>query len=261
MPTRSSPKAELALAAGSSGWSYGAWKGPFYPQDLPARRFLAWYAERLPTVEVNHTFRTLPEPHVVTGWAEAVPETFRFALKAPQGITHFRRLGEVAEETAAFLDVAGILGARLGALLFQLPPNFKRDLERFDAFAARLPAGTRAAFEFRHPSWNDAEVHARLRERGFAWVLADTDDAPPPEWIATASWAYLRLRRSAYTPRDLELWLARVRNAGLGEAFVFFKHEDEGAAPRLAAELLRIAGATPAGGVRVGRPSASRRSA
>lgn len=248
MRTRSSPKAEgpLALRAGTSGWSYDAWKGPFYPEDLASREMLAFYAARLPAVEVNNTFYRMPKPAVLEGWAAAAPAGFRFALKASRRITHLKRLRDVAEETAYFVASAAALGPRLGALLFQLPPNLKLDLERLDTFLALLPEGTRAAFEFRHPSWEDDAVRERLRARGFALVLADVEDAPAPAFAATAPWAYLRLRRPGYAPGELAAWLDRLRSADLGEAFVFFKHEDEGAAPRLAAELLALAGAAPA---------------
>jgi uncharacterized protein YecE (DUF72 family) len=242
MPTRSSPKAEAALRAGTSGWSYEAWKGPFYPAELPSREMLAFYAARLPAVEVNNTFYRMPRPAVLESWAAQVPADFRFALKASRRITHLKRLREVADETAYFLDVAAALGPRLGALLFQLPPNLRCDLERLDAFLALLPEGTRAAFEFRHESWNDAAVHERLRARDFAWVVADVDDAPPPAPVSTAGWSYLRLRRSGYDDAELDAWRARIASQP-GEAYVFFKHEDEAAAPRLAAALLRLAGA------------------
>jgi uncharacterized protein YecE (DUF72 family) len=253
MRTRSSPTAEarLDLRAGTSGWSYAAWKGTFYPEELPAREMLAWYASRLPAVEVNNTFYRMPKKEVLEGWAAQVPEGFRFVLKASRRITHQKRLRDAEDETAYFLGAARALGARLGALLFQLPPNLGLDLARLDAFLALLREDTRAAFEFRHPSWSDTAVLDRLRARGFAWVTADMgdeppsdmDDAPPAPLVATAPWAYLRLRRPAYTAADLDGWLAQLRSAPVDEAFVFFKHEDAGVGPRLALELLQRAGA------------------
>jgi uncharacterized protein YecE (DUF72 family) len=244
MPTRSSPTADARprLLAGTSGWSYAAWKGPFYPEELPAREMLASYASRLPAVEVNNTFYRMPKKDVLESWAAQVPDGFRFVLKASRRITHQKRIHDAADETAYFLATAGALGARLGALLFQLPPNLALDLGRLDVFLALLPEGTRAAFEFRHPSWSDAAVLERLRARGFAWVTADMEDAPPAPLVATAPWAYLRLRRPAYTAADLDGWLAQLRSAPLDEAFVFFKHEDAGVGPRLALELLERAG-------------------
>ena len=248
MRTRSSPTADASprLLAGTSGWSYEAWKGPFYPEDLASRDMLRFYGERLPAVEVNNTFYRMPKAAVLASWASQVPESFRFALKASQRITHLKRLKDAGDETAYFLETAGMLGPRLGALLFQLPPNLKLDLERFDVFLALLPEGTRAAFEFRHPSWADEAVHARLRARGFAWVIADVEDQPPPDLVVTAAWTYLRLRRPGYAPAELAGWLAKLRASSASEAFVFFKHEDAGAAPRMAAELLALAPAKPA---------------
>ena len=244
MPTRSSPTADptrLELRAGTSGWSYEAWKGPFYPADLKARDMLAFYASTLPCVEVNQTFYRMPKPDVLAGWAAQVPEEFRFALKVSQRITHRKRLRDVAEETDWLLQSATALGPRLGALLVQTPPNLACDLERFDRFLALLPDGTRAAFEMRHPSWADEAVFERLRARGFAWVAADVDDAPAPPLVATGPFAYLRLRRSGYGADDLARWLATIRASDVAEALVFFKHEDEGAAPRFARELLALA--------------------
>ena len=206
---------------------------------------LRFYAERLPAVEVNNTFYRLPKASVLAAWASQVPESFRFALKASRRITHLKRLCDAEDETAYFLETARALGPRLGALLFQLPPYLKLDLERLDGFLALLPEGTRAAFEFRHASWNDPAVHARLHERGFAWVIADVEDAPPPAFVTTAPWTYLRLRRPGYAASDLTRWLASLKTSRAGEAFVFFKHEEEGAGPRLAAELLSLANATP----------------
>jgi uncharacterized protein YecE (DUF72 family) len=281
MPTRSSPKGEaprprgaagaapastaaaasgeapraLLLRAGTSGWSYDAWKGPFYPPDLTAGAMLRFYAEKLPAVEVNNTFYRMPKPAVLEGWASQTPASFRFALKASRRITHLKRLREVEDETAYLLRTAAALGERLGALLFQLPPNLKLDLARLDAFLALLPEATRAAFEFRHPSWSDGAVLSRLRARGFAFVVADVNDAPAPECVATAPWIYLRLRRAGYARDDLATWLERVRASGASEAFVFFKHEDEGAAARMAAELLELA--EPAAPLRA-RPAAER---
>jgi uncharacterized protein YecE (DUF72 family) len=233
--------APLELRAGTSGWSYEAWKGPFYPADLKARDMLAFYAATLPCVEVNQTFYRMPKPEVLAGWAAQVPDTFRFALKVPQRITHRKRLRDVGEETDWLLRSAAALGSRLGSLLVQTPPNLALDLDRFDAFLAHLPEGTRAAFEMRHPSWADEAVFERLRARGFAWVAADVDDAPEPPLVATGPLAYLRLRRAGYGAEDLARWLGTIRVAGVAEALVFFKHEDEGAAPRFARELLALA--------------------
>jgi uncharacterized protein YecE (DUF72 family) len=231
----------MRLGVGTSGYSYAAWKGPFYPKDLPASEMLPYYAERLGAVEINNTFYRLPKRSVLEGWAEQVPEEFRFVLKASRRITHLKRLQDAGDETRYLLETSGALGERLGAILFQLPPNLKCDLERLDAFLALLPADARAAFEFRHASWHDAPVLERLRARDFPLVIADTDEAEA-EIDPTASWGYLRLRRADYERADLAAWAQRVAAQQWREAFVFFKHEDEGAGPRFAAEFLELAG-------------------
>jgi uncharacterized protein YecE (DUF72 family) len=240
----------LKLYVGTSGWSYPAWKGSFYPEDLSAKEMLAFYAGRLPAVEINNTFYRMPKSEVLAAWRAQAGDEFRFALKAPQRITHQKRLREAGEETAYFLRTAETLGEALGPVLFQLPPNFKIDVPRLESFldvvAEEQPA-TRAAFEFRHPSWRDGEALAALRARGCAWCAADTDEEPVEEIASTAPWGYLRLRRDRlYDDEELAGWVARVRAQGWDEAYVFFKHEDEGAGPRLAArfrELFLAAGA------------------
>ncbi len=231
----------MRLSVGTSGFSYAEWKGPFYPEDLAPSQMLGYYAERLPAVEINNTFYRLPRRSVLEGWAGQVPEAFRFALKASRRITHHKRLEDAGDETGYLLDVTRALGERLGVILFQLPPNLKVDLERFDRFLELLPAGTRSAFEFRHASWLDPCVLERLRARAFAWVVNDDADGPPPDFLVTAPWAYLRLRRPVYAREELAAWAARVRARELEEVFVFFKHEDAGAGPRLAAEFLEVA--------------------
>jgi uncharacterized protein YecE (DUF72 family) len=252
----------MELYAGTSGFSYPAWKGVFYPAELPADRWLAHYATQLGGVEINNTFYRMPKRSVLEGWAAQTPEGFRFAVKASQRITHQKRLKEAGDETRYLLGVVGALGAKLGALLFQLPPNLKCDLERFDAFAELLPEGTPAAFEFRHPSWRDEAVLARLRARGFAWVVSDTDEEPQAELRTTAPFAYLRLRRERYEPADLAAWAARIAAAPVERALAFFKHEDAGVGPRLAAELRDLVERTGARRpVRVAAPSKREREA
>jgi uncharacterized protein YecE (DUF72 family) len=231
----------MRLSVGTSGFSYAEWKGPFYPADLPASAMLAYYGERLPAVEINNTFYRLPRRSVLEGWAAQVPERFRFAVKASQRITHMKRLADVADETHYLLDVTQALGDKLGVLLFQLPPNLKLDLDRFDRFLELLPASSRAAFEFRHASWLDPRVHERLRARCCAWVVNEQEDGTPPDFLITAPWTYLRLRRPSYEREELAAWAARLRSRELSEAFVFFKHEDAGAGPQLAREFLELA--------------------
>jgi len=251
----------MDLYVGTSGYSYGEWKGSFYPEDLPAKRMLAYYAERLNSVEINNTFYALPKASVLEGWAEQVPDGFRFSIKASRRITHFARLKpEAVEPTEYMMSTVASLGPRLGVVLFQLPPNMKLELDRLLGFVEVLPPGTPAAFEFRHESWNDARVHGALRERGMALVCADTEESAGDEPVVpTASWGYLRLRRPDYTDADLERWVARVAAAGWERAFVFFKHEDEGAGPRLAARFRELAGGPRAPGATEAAASTSKR--
>ncbi|HMB68222.1 MAG TPA: DUF72 domain-containing protein [bacterium] len=227
---------------GTSGFSYKEWKGAFYPEKLAAKDMLAFYATRLTAVEINNTFYRSPSAALLEGWASQVGDGFRFVLKATRRITHFARLKEsAAEPTAYFLETAAGLGARLGPILFQLPPNFRADPELLGGFLARLPEGTRAAFEFRHESWLTEEVYARLRERNVALCRADSDGDEDAALVSTADYGYLRLRRTAYGDDALRLWRDRARDAGWEDAHVFFKHEDEAAGPRLAGRFLELA--------------------
>jgi uncharacterized protein YecE (DUF72 family) len=252
----------MQLYVGTSGYSYAEWKGSFYPEDLPAKKMLAYYAERLSSVEINNTFYRLPTGSVLEGWTEQVPESFRFSIKASRRITHFARLKPDAfEPTEYMMSAVNSLGSRLGVVLFQLPPNMKRDLERLLAFLEVLPAGTRAAFEFRHESWRDDRVHDALRAHGMALVCADTEESAEDEPIVpTAPWGYLRLRRPDYADADVQRWVKRVADTGWERAFVFFKHEDEGAGPRLAGRFLELAGGgAPSEGATPAAESASKR--
>jgi uncharacterized protein YecE (DUF72 family) len=231
----------MEIRIGTSGWNYPEWKGSFYPSDMKPAVMLPYYAARFSTVEVNNTFYRMPTQKVVDGWAAAVPPAFTFVLKAPQRITHFARLRDVGDPVGFFCDTARGLGARLGPLLFQLPPNFKVDVGRLAGLLALLPAGVRAAFEFRNATWFTDEVYARLAEKNAALCVADNDDGATPA-VATADWGYLRLRATGYSDDDLRGWLATVRRIGerWRDAFVFFKHEDAGTGPALAARLLAL---------------------
>lgn len=224
---------------GTSGYSYPAWKGAFYPEGLPSSRLLGYFAGRLNAVEVNNTFYRLPKPEVIRGWRDQVPDRFRFVIKASRRITHFARLGPEAHDPAEYLaGTVAELGDRLGAVLFQLPPNLRADPERLGAFLEVLPRTLPVAFEFRHPSWMDDGVQEMLAERDVALVHADLDGGDDPPLVSTAGWGYARLRRAAYTDADLDAWVGRIRAHPWDRVFVFFKHEDEGTAPRLAEKLL-----------------------
>jgi uncharacterized protein YecE (DUF72 family) len=229
----------LKLFAGTSGFSYDGWTGTFYPDDLPAGERLRFYAAQLPAVEINNTFYRMPKPELLVNWAAQVPEGFRFALKASQRITHIKRLKEADGEVKFLLGAARQLGDKLGPVLYGLPPNLKKDVPRLAAFLALLPSDVKAAFEFRNPAWLDAEVFALLKSAGAALCVADDEKGTTP-LEATAPWGYVRLRREDYGEKDLAAWADRVRGAGWTEAYVFFKHEEEGAAPALAARFAEL---------------------
>jgi uncharacterized protein YecE (DUF72 family) len=229
----------MPILVGTSGYNYPEWKGTFYPETMPAARMLPYYAEHFSTVEINYTFYRMPSEKIVAGWSAATPADFRLTLKAPRRITHDARLRNCADAVHQFLEVASTLGPKLGELLFQLPPNLKLDLVLFDAFLETLPSGAPAAFEFRHPSWFNAEVVARLRARNLALCIADSEKLSTPVEI-TADHAYFRLRDEGYAPDDIRRWAAtiRERTAGCRNVFVYFKHEDEGKGPEFARLLI-----------------------
>ena len=225
----------MAIWVGTSGYNYPEWKGSFYPEKLPAAKMLPYYAERLATVEINYTFYRTPNKEILQGWDHATPERFRLTLKAPQRITHIARLRDCAERLHFFLETAAILGPKLGALLFQLPPNFKIDLAVFDAFLEAFPPNVVAAFEFRNRSWLDEEVYARLKTRNLALCVADSEKLTTPVNI-TADYGYFRLRDEGYQPDDIKRWAHTVRDqtAGCKDVYVYFKHEESGKGPEFA---------------------------
>jgi uncharacterized protein YecE (DUF72 family) len=229
----------MRVLVGTSGFSYKEWKGSFYPEDLPPSEMLRSYAARLPSVEINNTFYRMPKAETLAQWAEQVPEGFRFALKAPQRITHQKRLKEAADSVDFFFRVASTLGDRLGPVLFQLPPNFKKDLPRLRDFLSALPAATFCAFEFRHESWFEESVFEALRAQGCALCLAEDEKLVTP-LVATTGWGYLRLRRQDYGEEALITWAQRLRAQPWSDAYVFFKHEEEGKGPELAQRLRKL---------------------
>jgi uncharacterized protein YecE (DUF72 family) len=229
----------MHIRIGTSGFSYKEWKGSFYPEDLPATEMLRHYAGKFSTVEINNTFYRMPSASVLASWAEQVPDGFTFALKASQRITHRSRLKDSADSVEFFFRVAATLGDRLGPVLFQLPPNLKRDLPRLRDFLPLLPAGSRAAFEFRDESWFDEEVYAALREARAALCVAEDENLATP-LVPTTGWGYLRLRRQDYGPDSLTEWRDRILAQPWSETFVFFKHEDEARGPLFADGLAKI---------------------
>jgi uncharacterized protein YecE (DUF72 family) len=224
---------------GTSGYNYPEWKGNFYPANLASAKMLPFYAGHFSTVEINYTFYRMPNEKTLAGWAQAVPDQFRFTLKAPRRITHDARLQRCESVLRTFCEVAGTLGPKLGVLLFQLPPNFKKEATLFEAFLTFLPPGARAAFEFRNPSWFDEEIYALLRRRNVALCIADSERLSTP-LVETADYGYFRLRDEGYQPDDLARWAAAIdeRRPRWRDTFVYFKHEEEGKGPAFAKELI-----------------------
>jgi uncharacterized protein YecE (DUF72 family) len=228
----------MDLYVGTSGFSYKEWKGDFYPEDLPDREMLRFYGTKLNAVEINNTFYRLPRESLLRGWSDQVPENFRFVLKASQKITHFKRLKDAAEETGYLIRTARVLDRHLGVIFFQLPPNLKKDLPRLHGFLKLLPEDIHVSFEFRNASWFDQEVFDCLRSANAALCIADAEGELEVPVVSTADWGYLRLRREDYSKSDLKKWLKTIQSQEWGESFVFFKHEDEAAGPKMAGEFL-----------------------
>jgi uncharacterized protein YecE (DUF72 family) len=226
---------------GTSGYNYPEWRGTFYPEKLAAAKMLPYYAERFPTVEINYTFYRTPNEKILEGWNQATPDRFKLTLKAPKRITHDARLRDCADRVRQFLETAAILGPKLGALLFQLPPNLKKDLALFDAFLDAFPPRVCAAFEFRHASWLDDEVYGRLRARNLALCVADSEKLATPVEI-TADYGYFRLRDEGYTADDVTRWadVIRAKTSGCGDVFVYFKHEESGKGPEFGKMLMEL---------------------
>lgn len=228
---------------GTSGYNYPEWRGSFYPTGFSQTKMLSYYGAQFPTVEINYTFKQMPSDKALSGWANGTPGAFRLALKAPERITHFNRLRNCAEIVADFGQRVQGLGDKLGPILFQLPPNFKKDLPLLEDFCAGLPAGLRATFEFRHASWFDEGVFDCLRAHDLALCIADSEKLTTPG-IATARYAYFRLRDEGYTPADIATWAGRVREVAgsVQDVFVYFKHEATGKGPELARAMMAQVG-------------------
>jgi len=230
----------MNVRVGTSGYSYAEWKGTFYPEKMAAKDMLTYYAGRFSTVEINNTFYRMPKEDLLNGWAAQVPESFTFVIKAPQRISHIRRLKDCADLLSYLFQVTATLGARLGPILFQLPPNFRKDVPRLRGFFEQMPERRRVAFEFRHASWFDDETFAALRDHGAALCVADTGEEPVAPLAATADWGYLRLRREDFSDAELGEWAKRITAQPWSDAFVFLKHEEEGRGPKLAARLIEF---------------------
>jgi uncharacterized protein YecE (DUF72 family) len=226
------------VQVGTSGYNYPEWRGTFYPEKFSTDKMLPYYAERFPTVEINYTFYRMPTEKLLAGWMAATPDGFTFTLKAPRRITHDAKLQRCEELLQTFCKTSQLLGPRLATLLFQLPPTFKKNTEVLRPFVELLPEGTRAAFEFRHPSWFDADVFDTLRSRNLALCVADSEKLSTPV-ETTADYAYFRLRDEGYQQADVERWAATIRTLPVaGDVFVYFKHEEQGLGPDFARRLI-----------------------
>ena len=233
----------MRLIVGTSGYSYKEWKGTFYPADLPAAKMLPFYAEHFDSVEINNTFYRMPEEKTLAKWYGDVPDRFTFVLKAPQRITHQKKLVDTADDVRHFFEVAAAMKEKLGPVLFQLPPYLRKDAARLRDFVATLPKPPlRVGFEFRHESWFDDEVCDILRSRDAALCASDTDEVTDADTlvVATASWGYQRLRRTDYSDAQLQAWRERIAKQNWSDAYVFFKHEDEGKGPAFAKRFLAL---------------------
>ncbi len=224
----------MKIYVGTSGYAYKEWKGKFYPEKISPDEMLRFYSEHLHTVEINNTFYRMPKESVLVSWGERVPGGFVFALKAPQIITHLKRLRDVAEETRYFFKTLSVLGEKLGPALFQFPKSFRADRTALEDFLALIPRDRPTAFEFRSPSWLNEEMLDLLRRKGASLCVADSEENPVQEIISTASWGYLRLRRPDYTDADLSHWVENILSQKWEKAFVFFKHEDEAGGAEMA---------------------------
>ena len=229
----------MAIWVGTSGYNYPEWRGSFYPEKFPTTKMLPYYSERFSTVEINYTYYRTPNAKILSGWSEVTPQRFKFTLKAPKRITHVARLKDCADLLQYFVKTAATLGPKLGVLFFQLPPYLKKDLALLDAFLDAFPGDVKAAFEFRHQSWLNDEVYARLRAKNLALCVAESEKLSTPVEI-TADYAYFRLRDEGYTPRDIARWAQTIRDktSACTEAFVYFKHEEAGKGPEFARLLL-----------------------
>lgn len=233
----------MSILVGTSGYSHSEWKGSFYPDKFSQKKMLEYYSERFATVELNYTFRQLPTPEVVQAWGERTPDAFRFVLKGPQEVTHFQLLRGSEEDTARFLDVASAMKDRLGPILWQLPPTFKKHVERLDAFLKHIGGRAKAAFEFREASWFDDEVYDCLRTHSAALAFTDRDDMPQTGLVHTANWGYLRMWGANYTEGQLHKLLADIRSQKWNETYVIFTHMEQGISASLASRFKLLVGA------------------
>ncbi len=226
---------------GTSGFQYPEWKGKFYPEKMPASQMLAYYAERFSSTEINYTFRRIPAEDTIVNWCNGTPARFKFSFKAPQRITHFAKLRGCGELLQVFHQSLAAAGKKRGPVLFQLPPNFRKDAEVLRDFLADLPKGLRAAFEFRHDSWFDDAIFEILRAGKAALCVAESEELLTPS-VATAGFGYLRLRREDYTAAQIKRWARWIdgQKSRWSEVFIYFKHEEQGVGPKFARAMQKL---------------------
>ena len=231
----------MNLWIGTSGFQYAEWKGTFYPEDMPTAKMLPYYAARFSTTEINYSFHRIPSAKTIEGWYRATPERFKFSLKAPQKITHWSKLRDCGDTLRFFHQVICDLEAKLGCVLFQLPPTLKRDAALLRDFVAEVPDGMRCAFEFRDASWFDDEIFALLKSKNLALCIADSEKLSTPN-ESTADYGYLRLRREDYQEADVVRWAEAIkaREPAWSDSFVYFKHEESGIGPKLGQQMLTL---------------------
>jgi uncharacterized protein YecE (DUF72 family) len=230
---------ERRLLAGASGYSFKEWRGTFYPEKMDPDAMLPFYSERLPSVEINNTFYRMPRTSMLENWAEITPPDFRFAIKASRRITHMGRLkvDSVADSVDYLYKNLASLGEKRGPVLFQLPPNLKKDVARLAAFLAILPVDHRAAFEFRNETWFADDVYEALKGSAASLCFSEREDDTPPPLVETAPWGYVRLRLEHYSDDQLAQWAQRLRATGWHEIYAYFMHEPT--APAYAATLMK----------------------
>jgi uncharacterized protein YecE (DUF72 family) len=228
----------MSIWMGTSGFSYKEWKGIFYPADTPPSGFLSYYAGRLGGVEIDSTFYRMPTPQMLDAWTSATPSNFRFAIKAPQKITHRERLAVPSDALSYLVGLLPRMGERLGVVLYQLPPNFRFDAARLEAFLEAIPDSPRSAVEFRHPSWFSEATYRLLERRGVALCINDNDELDAPVRL-TAKHTYVRLRRQSYSPEQRDAWKARLSEFARSgvDVFAFIKHQDNPQAPLIALDF------------------------
>lgn len=231
----------MKIYIGTSGYGYKEWKGKFYPEKISPKEMLRYYSERFTSVEINNTFYHMPTGGVLQSWSEQVPDDFVFALKAPQVITHLKRLRNVGEETDYLFRTLSVLKKKLGPVLFQFPASFSEDRPLLETFLSLIPGDMSCAFDFRSPSWQRAEPLDLLLKKKVSLCIEDTCENPVNKIIATAKWGYLRLRRSDYTDADLLRWMERIIAQKWERAFVFFKHEEEAGGAEMALRFKELA--------------------